>query len=273
MSLTDDHLIKLEEIMPRLSEDEIQQEWNALPKDWYSIYNWDRVTGDAYAEEIASFVLSEFDDIALCIDGLRQNGFRVDGHCGKGEITTDISQVTEKRLVQGIFNLQQIDPLGKILDYEVPLKASQVDSHGDIDLLCLRDNSLLFVEAKKPNSNESILKAILQSFVYSSLVATVQDTFLEEYSLPKETTFVPAVLTYRDALSGRQLAKINEYPGLIELVKNLNHRLCESTISPLRFYCVQNESSELNGCLRISDENAIVFRDNIELVIKPCFVC
>ena len=257
----------------RLPEDEVQQMWNDLPKDWYSIYNWERVTGDAYAEEIASFVLSDFGDIRLEEGGLLQSGFRVDGHCGKGEITTDISQVTEKRLVQGIFNLHQIAHLGEVLDYEVPLKAGQGASHGDIDLLCWRDSDLLIVEAKKPNSNESILKPILQAFVYSSLVSTVRNVFLREYSLPPTTTLVPAILTYRDALSGRQLAKINEYPSLIELVKKLNQRLSESEISPFWFYCVQNKSFELNGCLRISDENAIVFQDDIELTIEPCSVC
>jgi len=250
--------------------EEIQQEWNALQKDWYSIYNWERVTGNAYTEEIASYILSEFEDIALERGGLRQSGFRVDGHCGKGQLQTDISQVTEKRLVQGIFNLQEIEPLGKILDYEVPLKASQGDSHGDIDMLCLHDDELLIVEAKKPNSSESILKAILEAFVYSSLVATVRDTFLGEYSLPKETTLVPAILTYCDALSGRQLPEIGNYPNLIKLVKKLDQHLADSGISRFRFYCVQNTSSELNGCLRISDEGAIVFQEGITLSINEC---
>ena len=49
-----------------------------------------------------------------------------------------------------MFNAAQLPPLGRVIDYEVPLKQHADAAHGDIDILCTQPHACLCVEAKKP---------------------------------------------------------------------------------------------------------------------------
>jgi hypothetical protein len=140
--------------------------------------------------------------------------------------------------------------LGTILDYEVHLKATEKAKHGKIDLLCRASEALLFVEAKQPRSTESILKAILQAFTYTSLVAIRRDAFLAEFELLQNLLLTPAILTFADAKSGRQLRKSwYMYPHLDSLVRMLNTKLAKSGAGEIRFFIIDNDKSEVNSCL------------------------
>src|SRR5688572_3548002 len=142
-----------------LDRNALKSEWCLLQKDWYSIYQWERTSGYAYTEWIAEWIEESLPNIQLLILGLRQRSFKVDGHRGQINLQTGIKQLTEKRLLRAMFNLSQIPLLGAVVDYEVPLKESDNALHGDIDLVCFQPNAALCVEAKKPDSSESILKA------------------------------------------------------------------------------------------------------------------
>jgi hypothetical protein len=224
-------------------------EFAVLPKNWYSIYQWDRTARDGYAELVASLIMAWQHQIELCITGLRQGGFRVAAHRGQAKLRTGIAQFTEKRFCRALFNAGLVSGLGQVIDYEVPLKATEDAPHGDIDLLCTEGVSILLVEAKKSSSNESIVKAILEAFTYSSLVASVRGTFLNDFGLPQDTPMVPVVLTFLNSTSGRQISKIEGYPRVRNLVSELNRLLKERDVSPLRFFLVTNGESGLSTCL------------------------
>jgi len=240
-------------------------EFTALPKNWYSIYQWGRTARVGYGEWVASLILSRLDQINLVLTDFRQSGFRVGDHRGQLQLQTDIAQFTEKRFCRAMFNRSQVPLLGRVIDYEVPLKGTQNAPHGDIDLLSADNGKALLIEAKKPGTNESVLKAILEAFAYSSLVATVRSTFLQEFSLPQSSELVPVVLTFPSASSGRQLAGIDRLPRLRRLIVGLNHRLGQQGIAPLRFLIVDNEQAELDACLMTrQDPNGdvkVVFRN------------
>lgn len=224
-------------------------EFAALPKNWYSIYQWGRTARDGYAELVASLVTAWLDRIELDVTGLRSGGFRLASHRGQAKLRTGISQFTEKRFCRALFNVGLVPGLGRVLDYEVPLKATEDAPHGDIDLLCVEGASLILVEAKQPSSNESILKAVLEAYTYSSLVASVRGAFLNDYGLPSETTLIPVVLTFPTATSGRQIGRIECYPRVRTLVCELNRMLIRGGVSPLRFFLVRNDESGWSTCL------------------------
>jgi hypothetical protein len=179
-------------------------------------------------------------------DGLRERTFRTRDHSGQSELQTGIEQFTEKRYVRAIFNLRQMPPLGKIIDYEVPLKETRDAKHGDIDLLCLVSGAILCVEAKNPLECESILKAILQAFVYTSLAAIRHDQFLADFELPPTLLLTPAIMIGKE--SGSQL-QWGKYPHLGKLVRMLNTELAKSDAGAIRFFIIDNDKSEMKSCL------------------------
>ncbi|WP_199590142.1 alpha/beta fold hydrolase [Bremerella cremea] len=240
-------------------------EFASLSKNWYTIYQWGRTARVGYTEVMSSLMLAWYSQISLVESNLRQSNFRLEDHRGQAKLQTDIAQFTEKRFCRALYNRSNVSQLGKVIDYEVPLKGTQGAPHGDIDLLAEATGEVLLIEAKKPESNESILKAILEAFVYSSLVSTVRQTFLHEFSLPSNLIVVPVVLTFRVAASGRQLDNIQAFPRLRRLVRELNQSLAERAVEPLRFLFVENEQDELSTCLTTIQESngdvKVVFRD------------
>ena len=231
---------------------QILSDLEAVPKDWYSIYQWKPTARIGYTEWISEWLDEFLDEIRLIEKGLRQRSFKFADHRGQISLQTGIEQLTEKRLVRAMFNLVQVPALGKVVDYEVPLKESDDAKHGDIDLLCISSESALCVEAKKPEASESLLKAILQAFVYTSLVATRREAFLKDFDLPPILKLTPSVLTFASAQSARQIRERDRYPNLWRLASTLNLKLEEKGIAPFRFFIVENTNTELKTCLMTS---------------------
>ena len=242
-------------------------EFACLPKSWYSIYQWGPTARDGYTELVASLITAWLDQIGLGVSGLRQKEFRVADHRGQATLRTDIAQFTEKRFCRALFNLGQVSGLGRVIDYEVPLKAVRGAKHGNIDLLCSEGARLLIVEAKEPSSKESLLRAVLEAFTYCCLVAKERGAFLKDYGLRPETSLVPAVLTFPTATSGRQIDKIGEYPRLRILIRLLNDILNRQDITPLRFFLVSGEGNDWDSSLRTENlsnrEVRVVFREGL----------
>lgn len=265
--------------MPRrLPDDILQSEWLGLSKNWYAIYQWERSTGVAYTEFIANSIVESFGEVQLRVEGLRRKSFRAEDHRGQidpeklnGAAPGQQIAIKEKRFIRAIYNLKHIPELGSVIDYEVPLKETSDAGHGDIDLLCTASDVCFCVEAKKPKSGESILKSVLQGYVYTSLVSTERQRFLDNFGLSPQLKLTPAVLTFADAQSGFQLGRIAKYPRLLELIEMLNAGLSQNQIQPFRFFVVQNSSSELADCLTTcrepNDDVKVVFRDGFKLNI------
>jgi hypothetical protein len=235
-----------------LDKSTLLKEWQSRPKDWYSIYQWPPTSKCGYTEWISEWIKESLGEIRLVTDGLRQRTFRCGDHTGQIKLQTGIEQITEKRMLRAMFNQVEVPVLGKVLDYEVPLKETDDAEHGDIDLLCVQSDEALCVEAKKPGASESILKAILQAFVYTSLVATCRDRFLTDFGLQTTCSLTPAVLTFATAPSGRQLKRHAALPNLLSLIRLINSKLEEGRIAPLRFFVIENEDADLARCLTTS---------------------
>ena len=254
-----------------LTRTELEVEWLGLPKDWYSIYRWKRTVGVGYTEWLAEWIAASFEEIRLATDGLRARSFRVDDHRGQITLGTGIEQQTEKRLVRAMFNVVELPLLGRVIDYEVPLKDAQGADHGNIDLLCTQPGACLCVEAKKPMARESILKAVLQAYAYSLLVSTRRELFLNSFGLNPHLRLTPAVLSFASAQSGRQLMALSGYPRLLNLLDIMNARLAGERIAALRFFIVQNSADELKSCLTTKEgtngDVKAVFRDGFALSI------
>lgn len=231
-------------------------------KNWKEFYQWGTLARKGNTEIISDLLLKNFHNIEWSNIGLRKNIFLTKDHRGYCELKGGIiSPFNEKRFCRAVFNEYNKTPnplLGLFLDYEIPLTArNQIKddklNQGDIDLLSCRENELLFIEAKIANNNDSLLRAILEIFVYVMRIKIfgLLPQFLLEYRKPENITITPCVLTFMKSASGEQLTNIIKYPTLIKLINKINNEFNNNGINELEYYIVddpdQGSSSWLNS--------------------------
>jgi hypothetical protein len=250
----------------------LMKEWAGLKKDWFSIYNWASLSRKGYSEEIAELLLDKFERIKISYAGLRKNSFRPDSHHGQCQLSTDISQHVEKRFCRALYNLKELPLLGKVLEYEVPFKEKGESKHGDIDLLSYQEGKLFIIEAKKIGSSESILKAILEAYVYSKLVCAAKEAFYDDFKIDPGVKIKPVVLTFVNSISGQQLMEMAKYPSIKNLIDKINNDLAKSGIEKIGFFLITNPDEDIKACLeaRPFDDKCkmIVFKDGFKLELK-----
>ena len=147
---------------------------------------------DYYTEIIAKWLLDNielFNDIKMIS---RENSYKVDSHDGK--IKNEKSEREEEIIAMKLFDFSQnqgkvFDIIGKIIDYQTPLKNVQTDKAGKIDLLAYNEKenpkTLRILELKKLDSKETMLRCVLEAYTYLKVVDKAK--LLKDFGLPKNT--------------------------------------------------------------------------------------
>jgi hypothetical protein len=258
----------------------IISEFADVKKNWKKVYQWKRIKSKGNTEIISELLLMEFDHIAWTFAGLRSDKFKQKDHAGNCQLKNGkIDPFTEKRFCRAFFNEYNETPhplLGLILDYEIPLtaqkqKKGKIDQ-GEIDLISCRDKELLFIEAKVASSNESLLKAILEIFVYVMRLMEFKllPQLLKEYEKPQKIKITSCILTFPEATSGKQLMQIDKYPNLIKLIEKINEIFKHNGINELEYYIVGNPAEDFDKVLKaklIKGKNyKVTFNKEIQII-------
>jgi len=163
-------------------------------------------------------------------------------------------EYNEKLLAIALYNSKKGYCLGKIFDYEVPIKEAQTDKYGRIDLVSTDavNHSVKLIELKikpKNKDGETLLRALLEVYTYYKLISNSFDKFLEEYKLsPKEyLRFQPAILAEKDALSGQALLNIKEFPRIKALIAKMNEEIDSHVEGFVYDYPGKNKPFQSNG--------------------------
>jgi hypothetical protein len=233
--------------MKHYSEDEIRDMVKEqLNKDSHLFYksaflNYSGNTKDTqktYTEVIADELAINYDRISQPLSiPIRKKSFNSD-HNGIANVKSRLQKFgglkyCEKLLAIALYNSGQMYCLGKILDYEVPLKEKQKPYNlGKIDLVSVDDitQSVKLIELKIKKvrgTDETLLRAVLEIYTYCKLImnSKSQDKFVKDFELPKHYQLQPAILTDEKALSGITLLNIKEYPRLQALINAMNNEL------------------------------------------------
>lgn len=145
-----------------------------------------------YTEIIAGWLLDNielFDDIEMIS---RKSNYKVKTH--DGVIKNEGSKREEEKIAMKLFHSSQnqgkvFDIIGKIIDYQTPLKNVRADKAGKIDLLAYNEKenpkTLRILELKKPDSEETMLRCVLEAYTYLKVVD--KDKLLKDFGLPKNT--------------------------------------------------------------------------------------
>lgn len=161
---------------------------------------WTGTTSDSderYTEVISNELLknlSVFDSIKKIT---RTESYKTENHCDVSfnHCTSNRNEpIFAKRLV-GL----NLDGLGKIVDYEIPLKDKSNDGVGKIDLISYEENEaiLRLIELKFVGNKETLLRAILEIYTYLKVVdgkKLQKDFSVEMKTQGKTIKTIPTVL-------------------------------------------------------------------------------
>lgn len=178
-------------------------------------------TNECYMEVISEFLINNLDEYINGIPQItREKTYKTSAHTGK----VDLSTPREERIAIEMFNQSKsgntYNFIGDIIDYQTPLKNIRTDIAGKIDLLSYDGMCLRVLELKKPSSNETMLRCVLEGYTYLKTVDTAK--LLDNFELPANTKVVacPFVFKY-----GKQYQEMLEKrPYLFKLMDLLESK-------------------------------------------------
>ena len=176
-----------------------------------------------YTEIIAEWLLNNiklFDEIKPIT---REKNYKVKTHDGK--IKNEKSNREEEIIAMKLFELSQnqgkvFDIIGKIIDYQTPLKNIRADKAGKIDLLAYNEEEkiLRILELKRPNSDETMLRCVLEAYTYLKVVDKAK--LLKDFELPENTIVKACPFVFFDGAQYKEIQEDRKH--LKELMKNLD---------------------------------------------------
>lgn len=177
----------------------------------YTIKNINRTgktndTKEKYTEIIAREILENtkkynFDKI----DSIHRTlSYNIGTHNGK---FNKKSPRREENIAMMMYN-KKYPVLGKIIDYQVPLKDSKHKKAGKIDLISYneKNNILHLIELKNDYSKETLLRCVLEILTYSKQVD--EEKLKNDFRLVKEVKIKPAILIFEDT---KPFANLNDF--------------------------------------------------------------
>lgn len=168
--------------------------------------NWSGKTSDTNNNrpyvEVISEVLLQKKEMLFNINSSQRESFYVDTHDGKIKAFTNRS---EEMLAKSLY-CQEIDGLGTVFDYQVPLKSTQKDKSGKIDLVSISNdsNNIYLIELKVADSKETLLRCGLEIHTYYKQLE--QDNFKN----------------FKKDIKGKYLDHFNNNQNLLDKLKKFN---------------------------------------------------
>ena len=187
-------------------------------------------TKEKYTEVIAEGLLNNIYLLYKIKKITRLSSYKVDTHDGKHN--NQNSNRLEEIMAIEIFNQKSLNILGKVLDYQTPLKNERDDKAGKIDIVSYNKDikTVYLLELKKEDNEETMLRCVLEIFTYSKTLD--KDKFLEDFNLPKDTKIKASPLVF---FNGSQYKEMVE--GDNKFLKQLMDKL---DIEP--FYITKNSN-------------------------------
>ena len=224
--------------MAEYTREEIIKKLQDSSKDMSTLYtqtfiNYTGKTTDTkekYTEVIAVWLLNNINLLYKIKKITRLSSYKVDTHDGKHN--NQNSNRLEEIMAIEIFNQKSLNILGKVLDYQTPLKNERDDKAGKIDIVSYNKDikTVYLLELKKEDNEETMLRCVLEIFTYSKTLD--KDKFLEDFNLPKDTKIKASHLVF---FNGSQYKEMLE--GDNKFLKQLMDKL---DIEP--FYITKNSN-------------------------------
>ena len=204
-----------EEIIKMLEETKSEIK-KIYKKDFINYTGETSDTNEYYTEIIAEWLLKNIELFDYIKPITREKSYKVDSH--DGIIKNEASNREEEKIAMKLFDFSQnqgkvFDIIGKIIDYQTPLKNVQTDDIGKIDSLAYDENekTLRILELKKPDSKETMLRCVLEAYTYLKIVD--KSKLLKDFSLPEDTTIEACPFVFYGKEQYKEMQKNKENLG------------------------------------------------------------
>ncbi len=177
-------------------------------------------TKEYYTEIIAAWCLNNINKFLEIPQITRKASYRTPGHDGK--IANPDSGREEELIAMKMFRQEQLPVIGKILDYQTPLKNRSADKAGKIDLLAWDDSTLRILELKRQNSKDTMLRCVLEGYTYLQIIdkqKLLNDFGLTDFEKSQEIKVTSCPLVSTEGLQQQELN--GEHPQLLLLMNAL----------------------------------------------------
>lgn len=162
-------------------------------------------TREPYTEVVAGHMLEHPELLAGIPKIYREQTYKTPGH--DGHVENPDSPRQEEVLAKRLFR-REVGALGRVLDYQVPIKNVRGDEAGKVDLVSDDGEHFHLVELKKPGADETLLRCVLEILTYRAQIDEehLLESFQEDLS-GEARSVEPAVLIFRQ---GRAAAELQE---------------------------------------------------------------
>lgn len=175
-------------------------------------------TNEPYSEIVCEFVCDNLDLFCNTIPQItRRKSYKTEGHSGEYD---ESSNRLEEIIAMQMFKQGEFSYIGKIIDYQTPLKNVKGDVAGKIDLLSYDGQTLRVLELKKPDSEETMLRCVLEGYTY--LKTADQDKLLKDFGLSPDTEVVACPFVFQNGEQHKEMQE--ERPFLFKLMRLLNSK-------------------------------------------------
>ena len=175
-------------------------------------------TKEYYTEVISEWLLKHLELLEKIKPITRQSSYRIDEHDG---IPDHLDSNREEELIaMAMMRQGELPIIGKILDYQTPLKSTQKDKAGKIDLLAYDGTTLRILELKEPDSQETMLRCVLEGYTYLKTVD--KEKLLADFGLPPDTEVAACPFVFREGFQWNEMQQ--KRPYLKRLMNKLNSK-------------------------------------------------
>lgn len=175
-------------------------------------------TDEYFTEVIAEFLCSHIAEYTNGIDTITRDGtYKTKGHDG---VIKDINSGREEEIIAMKMFDKEYNFVGKMIDYQTPLKNKRSDEAGKIDLLAYDGTTLRILELKKPASDETMLRCVLEGYTYWKTVDKAK--LLGNFELPSETIVKACPFVFKDGEQHNEVKEVR--PHLKRLMELLDSK-------------------------------------------------
>lgn len=217
---------------------EASRQMNTFYQSAFVNYKGTSSSNVLYSEIVAEWVLANIEQLSNDHIPMitRRRSYRTEGH--DGTTVNAMSNRVEERIALEIKQQGVLTPIGTIIDYQTPLKNTQEDEAGKIDLLAHDSISktLRLLELKKPDSNETLLRCVLEGYTYYRTANIAK--LIQDFNVPNTDKVLVCPLFFESSNQYKEYQEMLEgkRPFLQQLMKQLEIELVLINATDATFY-------------------------------------
>lgn len=179
-------------------------------------------TGELYNEVVCEFICDNIELFRNTIPNItRKSSYKVESHNGEySESSNREEEITAMKMFNQSKDGYVYDCIGKIIDYQTPLKSKRDDTAGKIDLLSYDGKILRVLELKKKDSEETMLRCVIEGYTYLKTSDTAK--LLADFGLPDDAEVKASPFVFKDKAQHKEM--FEDRPQLKRLMALLDSK-------------------------------------------------